>query len=192
MGFLTVVIMLIISVKWLSLWKTGLHGWRTWRACSTFEVILAQFYPLMTTCTRSVPSHGVSQVKLWGSTAELQVWECCFIHVPLSAQIHKVSVLLALPKRKKLYLPATYIRFTIFRSEIWGYVYNVTQVNTALNLFSFLLLDIVWLQERMQPFKSMTGNQRHYTDVGDCKLDPEMACKTSNYPVQGTQLQILK
>lgn len=52
-----------------------------------FEAISAQFYPLLTTCTTSVPLHEVSQAKLCGSIAEPQVSECCYIHVPLSVKV---------------------------------------------------------------------------------------------------------
>lgn len=143
---LTVVVVLIIPVNWLPMWNTGLRDWLPWRSCSVSEVISAQFYLLMTVCTRSVPSHGASQANLSGTTAELQVCECYCTHLPFGAESSS-HIDSSSREGEALF---TYIHFTISRPDTWGYVYNIAQVNSDFSFcfYSSSLISFGYRKER--------------------------------------------
>lgn len=148
------------------------------------------------------PDHMYHKCPLaWGFTSKtlwMHCWTASLWVLPYSISTqcwsHKVSLLLALPKRKKLYLPVKSVHFTIFTSEIWVYIYIAIQVSTNLTLLHIFTPPS---QHSLAAGKNADlqvhdSDQGHHPDVGDCKLATEMTHKTSNYLVQGPQLPILK
>lgn len=133
--FSAVIIIVKYRISWPKKLNIMLYLWSYFIfICFIFDT---QFYPLLTTCTTSPLARGFRSKTLWlhcWTTSLRVLLDSC------STQCwnHKVPLLVALPKREKLYLPVKSIHFAIFMSEILAYVYIVIQVSTnltSLNIF---------------------------------------------------------
>lgn len=110
--FCKVIIIVKDRAEWLKNLKTTFYLW------SYFSTISSPLWPHVWEVSSCMGFYKqILGIHCW--TASL-----CVLLYLCSSQCwtHKISALVALPKREGFYLSVKYINFTIFRSEIWGYV----------------------------------------------------------------------